>query len=665
MSRDDQALSPSPPLERRAVFSSAMADAVPILISYVDREERYRFVNRAYERWFGVDRSEIEGKTVREVLGEAAYGRLRHHVRRALAGESVTFEGQVDYQEAGIRHIEAQYVPDFARNGEIPGYYVLVTDISDRRRAEAELERMLAGERRRAALLDLGQTLRDEADPDAIAQTAARMLAEQLNVARAGYGEMDGDSDIADIVADDGRAESGVARLKGQRFRLEDFGPSMSADQRAGVTISIGDVALDERTNAPEALEAYAAIGVRAFMTVSLVKAGVLASYLFVAHDAPRAFTADEIAFVADVAELIWTARERARSDIALKRAEETERLLIREVDHRAKNVLAVVQSLAQLTPFENKDQYVQALSGRIGSLARAHSLLSTARWTGVDLHDLLQLELDPYSGDGVEQVLIDGPPVLIDAQAAQSLALVIHELATNASKYGALSRPLGRLAVTWSWGSNGGSPSGAADGVLNLIWREDAGAPVTPPARRGFGSTLIESAVKQVGARVELIWRPQGLKVRLDILKGAQSRLAESAPAYRPGLAAEESPALRDQRVLIVEDEAVVAMELTRVLTEAGAKVVGPAGTIEEALDLLADQPIDRALLDVNLGGRSITPVAEALADRRIPFVYLTGYQEPDVDGGPILRKPVAASALLGALARGLPPATRQALPQ
>ena len=83
---------------------------------------------------------------------------------------------------------------------------------------------------------------------------------------------------------------------------------------------------------------------------------------------------------------------------------------------------------------------------------------------------------------------------------------------------------------------------------------------------------------------------------------------------------------------------------------------MVGPVGTIEEALSLLDDQPIDRALLDVNLGGRLITPVALALSRRRIPFVYLTGYQEPDVDDGPILRKPVAASALLGALARGAP---------
>lgn len=648
MSRDEQILPSSyPPLERRAVFSSAMADAVPILIGYVDREERYRFVNQAYERWFGVDRGDLEGRTVTEVLGEEAYARVRPHVVSALSGQAVTFEAEFNYQGHGMRFVEAQYVPDIARDGEIPGYYVLVTDISERKQQAAELERMLIGERRRTTLLDLGQKLRDEADPICIAEKAARMLTEQLGVGRAGYAEMNPDSDLAEIVADDGRPNSGVARLQGQSLRLDDFGPSMSADMHAGHTVMVGDVALDPRTNEPDALEAYSAIGVRAFLTVSLVKAGQLSAYLFLAHDGPRAFTADETAFVADVAELIWTASERARSDLALKRAEETERLLIREVDHRAKNVLAVVQSLAQLTPFEHKAQYVQALSGRIGSLARAHSLLSTTRWSGVDLHDLLRLELDPYGGGHDGQVVIDGPPALIDAQAAQSLALVIHELATNASKYGALSRPLGRLNVSWIWG---------AEDVLHLIWREDAGAQIVPPARRGFGSTLIESAVKQLGGRIELTWRPQGLKVRLDILRGAQARATESTPAYRPGLGVEESPALRDQRVLVVEDEAVVAMELTRVLTAAGAKVVGPVGTIEEALDLLDDQPIDRALLDVNLGGRLITPVAKALTHRRIPFVYLTGYQEPDVDDGPILRKPVAASALLGALARGAP---------
>ena len=459
MSRDNHALPHTASAQGRDVLSSAMADAVPILISYVDRDERYRFVNRAYEDWFGVDRAEIEGRHLREVIGEVAYERLRGFVRRALAGETLTFEGEVEYQGAGARFIEARYVPDIAPNGEIPGYYVLITDISDR------------------------------------------------------------------------------------------------------------------------------------------------------------------------------------------KRAEETERLLIREVDHRAKNVLTVVQSLAQLTPFETKDQYVHALSGRIGSLARAHSLLSATRWSGVDLHDLLRLELDPYGGEASEQVAILGPPVLIDAQAAQSLALVIHELATNASKYGALSRPLGRLNVSWSFDE--------AD-VLRLAWREDAGVAVAPPTRHGFGSTLIASAAKQLGARIEHVWRPQGLKVRLDLTQGAQARPDESAPPYRPGQAVEPGPSLSDQHVLVVEDEAVVALELARVLTTAGAKVIGPAGSIEEAMALLDAHPVDRALLDVNLGGRLITPVAKALSHRGVPFVYLTGYQEPEVDDAPILRKPVPPNVLVSVLARG-----------
>jgi PAS domain S-box-containing protein len=464
MSRDDLPPPSFPPAEHRDRFSSAVADAVPILISYVDRDERYRFVNRAYELWFGVDRASIEGRQLRDVIGEAAYGRLKDHVARALAGETLIFEGEVDYQGLGPRFIEARYVPDLTPQGEVTGYYALIIDISDR------------------------------------------------------------------------------------------------------------------------------------------------------------------------------------------KRAEETERLLIREVDHRAKNVLTVVQSLAQLTPFESKEQYVDALSGRIGSLARAHSLLSTTRWTGVDLHDLLRLELEPYGGDGGEQIAILGPPVLIDALAAQSLALVIHELATNASKYGALSRPLGRLNVSWSFDEKG---------ALRLMWREDAGISIATPTQRGFGSTLIESAVKQLGARIEHVWRPQGLKVRLDLLQGAHPRPVESAPVYRPGLTAEAGPNLSDQQVLVVEDEAVVAMELSRVLTAAGAKVIGPAGTIEEAMELLDAHAVDRALLDINLGGRLITPVAKALSRQGIPFVYLTGYQEPDVDDGPILRKPVPANVLLGALARGTQHAT------
>jgi len=353
--------------------------------------------------------------------------------------------------------------------------------------------------------------------------------------------------------------------------------------------------------------------------------------YLYVVQGEPRDWIDEDVAFIGEVAELTWAASGRARADAALRRAEETERLLIREIDHRAKNVLAVVQSLAHLTPFENKKQYVTALSGRIGSLARSHSLLSSNRWSGARLDVLLQQELEPYGAENDSRLVIDGPPVLIQAEAAQSLGLVIHELATNASKYGALSISSGALEVDWRW-----EPGRR----LVLTWRETGGPVVRPPRRQGFGAILIANAGRQVGATIQQEWRAEGLVCRITLDRGATPYFGKPPKAVEPP-GPENARVLRDQRVLIVEDEALVAMELTQILVAAGAQVVGPAGDIEHALRLVEAGGIDRALLDVNLAGRMVTPVASALSLKSIPFVYLTGYQEPNVEGGPVLHKP------------------------
>ncbi|NGM52532.1 PAS domain-containing protein [Caulobacter sp. 602-2] len=632
----DDAPSPSH-AGRRDTFSATMADAVPILIGYVDADRRYRFVNRAYETWFGVRREDIEGRSLLEVMGADAYERVRDHVDGALEGQSLTFEGEVPYQAAGLRHVEAKYVPDVAPGGEVLGYYVLVTDISARKRAEAELARLLVRERRRALMLDLGRQLREESEVAAIADKACAVLAAQLGAQRAGYAEVDLAGVSTQIIGEWGG--EGVQPLVGPLFVLDDFGPAMSDDLRAGVQVVIDDVREDARTR--HSLEAYVALDIRAFVAVPLVKAGRLVSYLFVCQERPRTWGVDEAAFVGDVAELIWAASGRARADAALRQAEETERLLIREVDHRAKNVLAVVQSLVQLTPFVDKRQYVTALSGRIGSLARSHSLLSTTRWTGAVLRALLEQELEAYSVEHESRVVLDGPPVLIRAEAAQSLGLVVHELATNASKYGALSTPGGVLEVAWSWDA----------GRLVVDWRESGGPPAIAPARRGFGSTLIQNAGKQLGAQVSHDWRAEGLHCRIELSRGA---LPHAGGGERSAATTSPLPdgGLQDQRVLVVEDEALVAMELARVLALAGAQVVGPAGDVEEALELIESSLIDRAVLDVNLGGRMVTPVARALAERAIPFVYLTGYQEPGLDDGPVLHKPAAPEALVSALA-------------
>jgi PAS domain S-box-containing protein len=630
----------------------AVTNAVPVLFGYVDRDQRYRFVNRAYEAWFGLPNDQIVGQRLVDVLGEAAYVRSKPYVERALAGETVVYDGELAYERAGFRHIEALFTPDIAADGAVLGYHIMVSDISLRKQGERELNRLLNQERRRAVLLELARELREETHPKALADRACEVFANTLGASRVGYAEIDPDGVNVRIVSE--WVVEGFPSLAGSAQNLDDFGPLMAADLRAGRAIVISDNTGDPRTSSPEVMEAYDALSIRALLTSPLLKGPRVAAYIYACQDAVHAWTPDDAAFALDVAELVWTASERARSEAALKQAEETERLLIREVDHRAKNVLAVVQSLAQLTPFEDKHQYVAALNGRIGSLARSHSLLSTSRWTGVRLDALLRQELEPYGAGSDDRVILDGPPVLIQADAAQSLGLVLHELATNASKYGALVDVTGALAVTWAWdGSLGDDAS-----QLILTWRETSARTVTPPTRQGFGSTLIARATKQLGARIAQDWKPEGMSCRLEIAKGAQPCDAETlaSDALTPGPAHDGGMTLRDQRVLVVEDEALVAMELTRVLTEAGAQVVGPAGNIEEALDLVANTPIDRAVLDINLGGRMVTPVAKALAERAIPFVYLTGYQEPGVDDGPVLRKPASLELLLGALAGGVP---------
>jgi two-component sensor histidine kinase len=202
-----------------------------------------------------------------------------------------------------------------------------------------------------------------------------------------------------------------------------------------------------------------------------------------------------------------------AASDVTARReAEERQALLAREVDHRAKNALAVVQSVVRLTPAQEAAAFKRAVEGRVSALARAQALLAADRWTGADLHALLAGELAPFRSDG-QRVALDGPRVALPPGAAQPLAMAAHELATNALKYGALSAAGGSVSV--SWRVEGGRP-----GVLRLRWAEADGPPVAgPPSRRGFGSRVIEGTVRgQLGGAVSLSWERTGLICELQV---------------------------------------------------------------------------------------------------------------------------------------------------
>ncbi|MBK1660532.1 HWE histidine kinase domain-containing protein [Paracraurococcus ruber] len=187
------------------------------------------------------------------------------------------------------------------------------------------------------------------------------------------------------------------------------------------------------------------------------------------------------------------------------KLAEERQALLAREVDHRAKNALTVVQSVLRLTRAPDLPSYVRAVEGRVAALARAQSLLAADRWQGADLRTLLLAELGPFLGG--QRLVLDGPLVPLPPLAAQPLAMAVHELATNAVKHGALSAAAGRLAVRWSL--RPGTPP-----ELALRWEERGGPPVPgPPARPGFGSRVLEGTVRsQLGGRVALAWETAGL---------------------------------------------------------------------------------------------------------------------------------------------------------
>jgi two-component sensor histidine kinase len=197
-------------------------------------------------------------------------------------------------------------------------------------------------------------------------------------------------------------------------------------------------------------------------------------------------------------------------TDITERKADEERlRFLAREVDHRANNLMTVVESIVALSQGEDAEALRQVLRGRVHALARAHQLLAETRWTGAQMRRLVEEELLPFIlGDAAPRVSITGPDVRLPAATAQAVAMALHELATNAVKHGALSVETGRVKVVWT---------AEAGGPLRLRWEEFAGPPVRPPTRQGLGMSVIQRAFQGAAAgEVHVDWRPEGLVCEL-----------------------------------------------------------------------------------------------------------------------------------------------------
>ena len=340
---------------------------------------------------------------------------------------------------------------------------------------------------------------------------------------------------------------------------------------------------------------------------------------------------------------LIWLSGVTA--DITeRKRAEERQILLAEEVDHRARNVVAVVQSIMRLTRADTIDGYIGALDGRIGALSNAHRLLASSRWEGADLNRLVDEEFAPYRAGGKERVSVRGPVVVLPPATAQTIALALHELATNAAKYGALSREAGRVDLTWR----------LSDGRLELSWKESNGPQIVPPSRRGYGSRAIVAGIeRQLGGIVKFDWQPNGLSCTLSVPHDASKESLKGVPidlSQTEGALAQDADP-NDKRVLLVEDEPLVSMMLADMLAAFGHKVDGPYNRFSDAMLAAKSNNLQAGILDVNLGGEKTYAVADILADRKIPFAFVTGYGPDTIisefSHAPVLQKPIEAAKL------------------
>ena len=340
------------------------------------------------------------------------------------------------------------------------------------------------------------------------------------------------------------------------------------------------------------------------------------------------------------------------------KEAEARLRLLMQEVDHRAKNALAVVQSIVLLSRAENPAAFAEVVQGRVAAIARAHTLLANTRWSGADLGIMVRQELDAHATPG--QTTILGIPVTIVAASAQAVSIVLHELTINALKYGALSLPRGQVKVTFGVDQR--------NSRLVLDWEESGGPAVTKPTRCGFGTLIIERTVKdQLSGEVDYYWDPGGLRFRMVLPQDyfMISGVVSSTPPILKPANDEPKRHMSGARVLLVEDEALTAIAMAQAVEAAGYQVLGPVGRVQDAIDLARTTHPDAAVLDVNLLGQTSFPIARVLNSMGVPFVFCTGYSslndvEVSLRQAPVLTKPVSPADLIGAVAKLLAAGTR-----
>lgn len=423
---------------------------------------------------FGVEEQACHDPAFLETLVVPSDSHIPSNQETRTGGDAVA---DVEYRIRRANDGELRWVgrrAEFANDGAGNAVSMLgtVQDITQRKRAERKV----------AALLELGDSLRDAVDLGEVIQVASGILGETLGAERAGYAVIDHAAGVFDI--DHVWSAEGVASIVG-RHDLSQFGATARL-------LSQGDILIVDDVSQAKALEndvpAYRAMDTEAQIMVPLVRKGGLVGVLFVHSRRARAWLDTERNFVRNLA-------DRTYSAIAKVEAEADQAILNQELSHRLKNTLAMVQAIAAQTLKHVSDRdAVDAFTSRIVALSAAHDVLLQDNWLAARFDQIAHGVLDVH-GTG-DQIKMEGPPVELAPKAGLSLSLLLHELATNATKYGALSQTGGRVVVSWRVEQQDGQ------GVLTLDWQESGGPKIVQPTRAGFGSRLIKTGLIGNGYR-------------------------------------------------------------------------------------------------------------------------------------------------------------------
>ncbi len=463
----------------------------PFLLTRCSADLRYLFASEAYARMLGRRPCDMVGKSIQEVMGEIGFRTIEPHIEAVLSGHQVEYESRVHFAGIGTRLLHVIYTPDCDELGRVRGWVASIIDITEKRESQ---ERVAADLHATEMLRSVAaECVRDDAPANACLE---EILHAAIDIAGAEKGTLqllDPASNALRLVAQRGFGREFLDFLASVD---ENAAAACAAALKRGATVIVPDVSTSDIFAGQASLEVFAREGIRAVISIPLASArgallGMVSTHFPNAHE-PQA---RELRFLDLLARI-------AADYLQRRKAEETERMLVREVQHRSNNLLAVVQAIAGGSLAGKRHE---AFEKRLLALARSNRRITSSHTGEMTVLDSVSGQLEALA----DRVAMHGPDLMLTAQQAQSVGLAIHELVTNAVKYGALSNAHGSVEVRWR---------GRPGAQLTLIWKERGGPTVVKPDRTGLGTKLLE--VTFPNARIN--YAPDGLYCEMTLQLGA-----------------------------------------------------------------------------------------------------------------------------------------------